>query len=114
MISVLIVCIKLNIGNDMYKVHCVCDLLDYNTGTWWNFDDETITQYPGYLMNVYNDLSIYKKQKRGKQIGMDGSDRFLSILYIRKYIPTVRTYHFITGKSVSKDMKHIKKIIAYF
>ena len=34
----------------------VCDVLDYNTGTWWNFDEVTITKYPGYPMNVYDDL----------------------------------------------------------
>ena len=38
---------KLHIGSDMDKGHYVCDFLDYNIGTWWNFDDETITQYPG-------------------------------------------------------------------
>ena len=56
----------------MDKVHYVCDVLDYNTGTWWNCDDETITQYPGYPINVYNDLSIDKKQKkRGILLWMD-------------------------------------------
>ena len=49
------VSIKINIGNDMYKGHYVCDVLYYNKGTCWNCDDETITQYPGYPMNVYND-----------------------------------------------------------
>ena len=54
----IIVSIKLNIGNDMDKGHFLCDVLDYNTGTWWNCDDDTITQYPGYPLNVYDDLSI--------------------------------------------------------
>ena len=54
----IIVFIKLYIFNDMDKGHYFCDGLDYNTGTWWNCDDETITQYPGYPMNVYNDLSF--------------------------------------------------------
>ena len=49
----------------MDKGQYFCDVLDYNTGKWWNCDDETITQYPGYPMNVYDDLSIDKKQKRG-------------------------------------------------
>ena len=53
--------IKLHIGNDMDKGHYVCDLLDYNTGTWKNCDYKTITQYTGYPMNVYDELSIYKK-----------------------------------------------------
>ena len=52
--------INLHIGNDKYNGHYVCDVLDYNTGTWRNSDDETITQYPGYPMKLYNDLSIDK------------------------------------------------------
>ena len=64
----IIVSIKLHISNDMDKGHYVCDVLYYNTGTWWNCDDETITQYPGYPMNVYDDLSIDKKQKREKNV----------------------------------------------
>ena len=76
----IIVYINLHIGNDTDKGQYVCDVLDYNTGTWWNCDDETITQYPGYPMNVYNDLSIYKQQKRGKQRSMYGSDRIVSML----------------------------------
>ena len=63
----ILVSIKLHIANDMDKGHYVCDLLDYNTGTCWNCDDETRTQYPGYPMNVYNDLSIDKEQKKGKK-----------------------------------------------
>ena len=54
----ILVSIKYHIGNDMNKGHCVCDVLDYNIGTWWNCDVDTITQYPGYTMNVYDNLSI--------------------------------------------------------
>ena len=45
---------------------------------------------------------------------MDGSDSILSMLYIRKEILSLRTYYFITRKSVSKDMEHIKERIADF
>ena len=45
---------------------------------------------------------------------MDGSDRIVSMLYIRKYILALRTYSFITGKSLSKDTEHIKERIADF
>ena len=79
----ILVSIKLNIGNGMDKGHYVCDVLDYNTWTWWNFDDETITQYPGYPMNVYNDLSSDKKTRKGKRKYMNGSDRILSMIYIK-------------------------------
>ena len=55
------VSIKPHISQDMDKGHYVCDILDYNTGTWCNFDDDTITQYPGCPMNVYDELLIDKK-----------------------------------------------------
>ena len=32
----ILVSIKLHIGNDMDQGNYVCDVLDYNTGTWWN------------------------------------------------------------------------------
>ena len=59
----IIISIKFHIGKDMDKVHYVCDVLYYNTGTWCNYDNDTITQYPGYPMNVYDELLINKKQK---------------------------------------------------
>ena len=74
--------------------HYVCDVLDYNTGTWRNSDDETITQYPGYPMKLYNDLSI-DKIKKGKRGCMDGSDRIASMFYIKKDIISLSTYYVI-------------------
>ena len=62
----ILVYIKLHIVNDMDKGYYFCYVLDYNTGTLWNCDDDTITKYPGYPMNVYDYLSIDKKQKKGK------------------------------------------------
>ena len=44
--------------------HYVCDILDYNTGTWWRCDDEIITNYSGYPENVYYDLS-HENGKKG-------------------------------------------------
>ena len=66
----ILVYINIYFGYDMDKCHYVCDVLDYNTGTWRNYDDETTTQYPGYPSNVYNDLSIDKK-RGGKCVWMD-------------------------------------------
>ena len=45
---------------------------------------------------------------------MDGSDRIMSMIYIRKDILAVRTYCFNTGKSISKDMEHIQDRISGF
>ena len=47
-----LVSIKFHIVKYMDQGHYVCYVLDYNTGTWWNFDDEIVTEYPGYPMNV--------------------------------------------------------------
>ena len=51
----ILVSIKIHIRNDMDQGHYVCDVLEYNTGTWWNCYGEKVTQYSGYTMNVYND-----------------------------------------------------------
>ena len=64
----IMVFINIYIGNDMNKGHYVCDILDYKTGTWRNCDYDKITQYPGYPLNVYDDLSIDKEQKRKKSV----------------------------------------------
>ena len=45
--------------------HYACDILDYNTGTWWNCDDDTITKYSGYPKNLYGNLSKENEQKKG-------------------------------------------------
>ena len=45
---------------------------------------------------------------------MDGSDRILYLLYIKKDILVSSTYSFIAGKSVSKEMEDIKERIADF
>ena len=87
----ILVSIKLHIGNYMDQGHYVCDVLDYRTGIWCNFGDEKVTQYPVYPMNVYNDLSSDKNQKIGKRKDMDGSDRIVSMIYIRKDILSVST-----------------------
>ena len=79
----ILVSVKLHIGNDMDEDHNVCDLLYYSTGTWWNCDDATITHYSGYPMNVYDNLSIDNEQKKGKIVIIDGSDRIVSMLYIK-------------------------------
>ena len=65
-------------------------------------------------MNVYNDLSSDRNKNKVKRKYVDGSDRIVSMIYIRKDILSVRTHCFITGKSISKDMEHVKEIIADF
>ena len=65
--------------------------MDYNTGSWYNCDYNTITNYSGYPENVYGDLSNENEQKRGKYI-MNGSYRIVSMLYIKeKFLQTAHT-----------------------
>ena len=45
---------------------------------------------------------------------MDVSDINVPMIYIRKDILAFRTYRFVTGNSVSKDMGHINERIADF
>ena len=89
----IMVYIKLHIGKDMDNGHDVCDVLYYNTVTWCNYIDYTITQYPGYPMNVYEELLIYHKQKLNwKRVSMDGSDSIFSMVYIKNDIIESSTY----------------------
>ena len=62
------VSIKYHIGNDMDKEHYICDVLYYITETWWKYDDEIVTKYSGYPMNIYNEVSSDKKQKKVKDM----------------------------------------------
>ena len=61
----IIVSIKLHIGNDVGSCHCVCDVLDYNIGTWCSCDDVTITKYSGYPKNVNDNISKDNEKKKG-------------------------------------------------
>ena len=53
----ILVSLKLRVVKDMYTDHYVCDLLGYNTGIWWRWDNDTITNYSGHPENIYDDLS---------------------------------------------------------
>ena len=61
----ILVSIKIHVGKDMYSGHQVCGVLDYNTGTWWNYDDDKITNYLVYPENIYDSLSNGNEQNRG-------------------------------------------------
>ena len=100
-----LVSIKYHIDNELDQGHYVCDVLDYNNGTWWKCDDEIVTKYPRYPMNVYNEVS--NAYKKGKRHNMDGSKMIISMINIRKDILKVRNYSFITGMSKTKNMEHI-------
>ena len=63
---------------------------------------------------MYKMIYQVMKSKKGKREDMDGSDRIVSMIYIRKDILSVRTYCFIIGKSISIYIEHIKERIADF
>ena len=54
------------------------------------------------------------KNKKGNRHDMDGSESIVSMIYIRKYKPSVRTYYFITGMSRTKNMEYILERKAHF
>ena len=80
----ILVYININIDNDIDKDHYIYDVLDYNIGKWWNYDDATITKYSEFPNNVYNNLSNDLKHIKRKNVVLDGSDRIVSMLYVEK------------------------------
>ena len=61
----IIVSINIDIVKDIDSGHYVCDVLNYNTETWLNFDDDTITNYSRYPDNIYDYLSNENEPKKG-------------------------------------------------
>ena len=53
----ILVSIKHHGGKYMDSSHYIWNVLYYNTGTWWRCDNKKITNYSGYIENVYNDFS---------------------------------------------------------
>ena len=98
----ILVSIKLHIGNDTDKGHYICDVLDYNTETWCNCDDDRRTQHPGYPMNVYDSLSIdEKKEKKKKKCAWMNQIVLCQFNTLKKNLAS-STYYFIIGKSAPK------------
>ena len=64
----IIVSIKINVGKDMGSCRYYSDVLDHNTGIWWICDNEKMTDFRGYLDNVYDGLLHEKGKNRGKEI----------------------------------------------
>ena len=90
--------------------HCVYDVLDYNTGTWWNCDDDTITQYSECpKKNVYDYLSMENEQKRGGGGIMNGSDRIMSMLYIKKTLLHPAPSLLVPGNQYPKKLNILRR-----
>ena len=43
----ILVSINIHEGKDMDSINYYCDILDYNTGTWWRCDDKRIIDFRG-------------------------------------------------------------------
>ena len=89
----------------------VCDIFYYNTWTWWNSNDDTITKHSRCLDNAY-DIFLRKMNTKGEIFIMNGSDGIVSMLWIKREIIASITYYFCTGKSVSKAIENINEILA--
>ena len=53
----ILVAIKIHVDNDMDSCNYVYDVLDYKKGKWCNCDGYKITNYSGYLVYVYDNVS---------------------------------------------------------
>ena len=62
-------------GDSLNCVHYVSDVFDANTGIWWHYDDDNITQISDLPKEVY----IRESHKK-----MSGSTDVLFVVYIRK------------------------------
>ena len=62
----IMVSIKIRVGKDIDSGNSYWYVLDYNTGTWWICEDETITNFGGYPENVYDELSHENEKIQGK------------------------------------------------
>ena len=79
--------------------HYVCDVLDYNTGTWWRCDDDTtIKNYSGYPDNVYNDFSHESEPKKGGNVYYEGMRYDFVIVIHKGDILASTAYSFCTGE----------------
>ena len=59
--------------------HYVSDVFDANTGIWWHYDDNNITEISDLPEGVYNRES--HQNKKTKKI-MSDSDTILLVVYI--------------------------------
>ena len=89
----------------MDSYHYICDILYYNTGTWWIFDDGTIIIYSGYPDNSYD---IFQRWmiKRGETVYNDWI-RYNSVNLIHKKDILESSLFFCTGESVFKYIEII-------
>ena len=62
----------------------ICDVLYYNTGTWWRCDYDIVMNFVGYPENGYDDLSYENEHNHGKRNNMKGSYRIVSMLYFKE------------------------------
>ena len=60
--------IKISVCKYMDIGHYLCNVLNYNIVTRWEFDDDIITNFSGYPENFYDDLSHESKKYIGKEL----------------------------------------------
>ena len=60
--------IKISVGKYMDIGHYLCNVLNCNIETRWEFDDDIITNFSGYPENFHDDLSHESKQNIGKEL----------------------------------------------
>ena len=51
----------------MRSGHYYCDILDFNTGIWWRFDDDTTNKLAGLPDNVYSVQWLTKPENKNER-----------------------------------------------
>ena len=100
----ILVFIKLRIVDDTDKGHYICDVLDYNTVAWWNWDDATITQYSGYPMNIY--MIIYRlimSKKKENSYPVWIIQDYVNVIYLKKHSYIEHLLFYYREISIQRD-----------
>ena len=101
-----------NHGSDSFDcLHYASDMFDSNTGIWWHFDDEKITQMSDFIKMCYIRESHNKTKNRIK--AMSVSTYVLFVVYIRTRYLTKYSSIFVQEFTNMSKINHMKKVIEY-
>ena len=93
----------------MDKGHYVFDVLYYNTGPWWNCDDDSINKYPGCLLNIYDELLIDKK-KIVNSVNRWIRWNCVHVIYLKNYSLHRAPTHLLQGSQYQKKMNILRRV----
>ena len=86
-----------------------CDVLYYNTETWWRYDNDKITNFRGYPENINYEILHENKQNQAKRHIIKVSDGIVSMLQIKQTFSYTELTRFFIGKSVYEEIEKLGK-----